>query len=311
MASSVYRTSSNGKLILGNKDNFWLWSESEGYDLTHPDSPDAEPGHSRLKLYTTNSPITIDPKKTALVIIDMQNYFLSPVLGRSSAEAQRVETVLLDTAIPAARKAGIQIIWLNWGLTEETLNEIPPTPLRSFKMQFTRGDGEILEPGKAPTGPGRDDRLGPNGFGHDIGTVVFEDGSSVEAGRVLMMDTWNADLLSSLKQFYQESLDTGLPDTVFHKSRHSGLWQPACPFSDFLRSRGIRTLLFTGINTDQCVLGTLQDAMYKGWDCILLRDGCATYSPDYARQTSEFNCEKTWGFVSTCGQLAKGAASRV
>lgn len=32
---------------------------------------------------------------------------------------------------------------------------------------------------------------------------------------------------------------------------------------------GKKTLLFTGMNTDQCVLGTLVDAYSGGWDCVM------------------------------------------
>jgi nicotinamidase-related amidase len=76
-----------------------------------------------------------------------------------------------------------------------------------------------------------------------------------------------------------------------------------------LTSRGIRTLLFAGANTDQCVGGSLQDAFTKGWDCLLLSDGCATSSPEFAEQCIEFNCEEGWGFVLSCEDLAKGVDS--
>ena len=34
---------------------------------------------------------------------------------------------LLKCAIPACRKAGIQIVWLNWGLIEQDIDKMPPT----------------------------------------------------------------------------------------------------------------------------------------------------------------------------------------
>lgn len=49
--------------------------------------------------------------------------------------------------------------------------------------------------------------------------------------------------------------------------------------TNFLNDNNLRTPLFTGINIDQCVMGTLQDAYLKGFDTILLKDGCATDSP--------------------------------
>lgn len=69
---------------------------------------------------------------------------------------------------------------------------------------------------------------------------------------------------------------------------------------------GITSLLFTGVNTDQCVSGSLQDAFSKGYDCILIRDGCGTTSPKSASEGIEFNCERTWGFVADCKDLEDG-----
>lgn len=38
----------------------------------------------------------------------------------------------------------------------------------------------------------------------------------------------------------------------------------------------IETVFFAGVNTDQCVLGTLTDAYNAGWGCVLVDDCCAT-----------------------------------
>ena len=70
------------KQIIGDPNNFWLYSKEEGYDLIHAATPSSPSLSPRLILNCTKVPVTIDPKKTALVIIDMQNYFLSPLIGR-------------------------------------------------------------------------------------------------------------------------------------------------------------------------------------------------------------------------------------
>ena len=88
----------------------------------------------------------------------------------------------------------------------------------------------------------------------------------------------------------------------------SGLWGTTTPCQEFLEKEGIRTLLFAGVNTDQCVGGSLQDAFSKGWDCILLSDGCGTTSPGFAKKSVEFNCARTWGFVSSCKELKKAVS---
>jgi hypothetical protein len=44
----------------------------------------------------------------------------------------KVVDKLLAYAIPACRKAGIPIVWLNWGLTQQDIDEMPPTIVRGF-----------------------------------------------------------------------------------------------------------------------------------------------------------------------------------
>lgn len=275
----------------------------------------------------------ISPALTALIIIDMQNFFLSTSLGRSADGAGNMAgQCLLSTAIPAARKAGIRIIWLNWGLTDEEIDDMPPSTRRAFGFEvivdeaaranatsavdphgvnqlaaekIMNGKNEKLDPNEL-TENGKPKRI-YNGLGSEIGPVRLEDGSTVDGGRLLMRESWNAALPPALDAAYKEGQRlTHNPDVWIHKNRMSGLWGSGTPCTEFLEEEGIRTLLFAGVNTDQCVGGSLQDAFTKGWDCILLKDGCGTTSPTFAQECVEFNCARTWGFVIDCDALEKG-----
>lgn len=84
------------------------------------------------------------------------------------------------------------------------------------------------------------------------------------------------------------------------------MWGPQTALEEFLEKENIKTLFFTGVNTDQCVGGTYQDCFSKGYDCILLNDGCGTTSPGYAQQAIEFNAANTWGFITNCKAVAEG-----
>lgn len=121
--------------VIGGRQNFWLHTEEEGFDMTHPASPDSTPILPRLKLQTTKEPATIDPAKTALVVVDLQNCFLSPLLGRPPESlGLRVTDQLVQKAIPACRRAGIPIVWLGWGLSDDDLDILPPTIIRDFSL---------------------------------------------------------------------------------------------------------------------------------------------------------------------------------
>jgi hypothetical protein len=100
--------------VIGGTKNFWLYSKTDGFDLTHPPEPTSPPIYPRIPLETTKARIAIDPAKTALIVVDLQNYFLSPSLGRpSEGVAMKVVDELLKYTIPACRKAGIPIVWLD------------------------------------------------------------------------------------------------------------------------------------------------------------------------------------------------------
>jgi isochorismate hydrolase len=103
-------------------------------DLTHPPTANATPITPTVTIETKTSPITIDPAKTALVVIDMQNYFLSSALGRAKGRGHAALEQLVDHAIPACRKAGIRVIFLNWGLSQLDIDEMPPGVRRACKF---------------------------------------------------------------------------------------------------------------------------------------------------------------------------------
>lgn len=275
--------SSTENEVIGGSKNFWLYSRKDGWDITHPSTPTSPLIYPRIKLETTKEPVTIDSTKAALVIVDLQNYFLSPALGRpTDAGGLKAVEKLLSHAIPACRKAGIPILWLNWGLEERDIEEMPPAITHGFSLGASFVNGKTI--GK---------------LGEEIGEVTLEDGTKVDGGRVLMREQWNSEVYGPLKAKRKPQ------DMLVHKNRLSGFWG-GTGVEEVLEERGIRTLLFAGVNTDQCVGGSMQDASAKGWDILMLSDGCATTSPRFARECIEYNCERGMGFLLSCEQFSEG-----
>ncbi|KAK0627835.1 Isochorismatase-like protein [Immersiella caudata] len=300
---SIVSNSTATAALVGNAgSNFWLFSPETGWDLTHPSSPEGSlPPARRLTVTTTTAPITIDPDKTALIVIDMQNFFLSPAMGRSRGPGHEAEEVLLSTAFPAAREAGIRIVHVTWGISDEELAVLPPVLFRAFGYKQTTTDEDSEDH--------HDEKKGTKDVGHDLGSLKFPDGTTVAAGRMLMRGQWNTALYGRLQKSFDDSQGTSMPQRRFHKNRLSGFWAGSSDsraLTGYLGEHHITTLLFTGVNTDQCVLASLQDACNLGFDTVLLRDGCGTTSPDYARLMVEYNARKSWGFVSSCKDLAHG-----
>ncbi|WAL58796.1 cysteine hydrolase family protein [Thermocoleostomius sinensis] len=85
-------------------------------------------------------------------------------------------------------------------------------------------------------------------------------------------------------------------DIQVDKYRMSGFWDT--PLDSILRNLGKTTLFFAGVNADQCVMTTLQDANFLGYDCILIRDCTATTSPDYCLQATFYNVNQCFGFIT-------------
>ncbi|KAI1737185.1 Isochorismatase hydrolase [Xylaria scruposa] len=302
---AFYYMAAQAKIVVGSPGNVWLWSQDSGWDLTRHIGSNADSSEPRLLLKCEISNVAIDPHKTALIIVDMQNFSMCSTLRPDTAVPAvfEVEEMLLKYAIPAARKAEIQIIWLNWGLTESDLAAIPPGVLRVFNFKAASQEVDYgLSQNRERVQCGETPR--PMGLGKELGEILLPEGGKVVAGRVLMRDTWNVALHGPLQSSFHEGQAAARQDVFIYKNRNSGLYDPDSELAQYLRAHGICTLLFAGMNTDQCVMATLQDAHSWGYDTILLKNGCATDSPNYAQQSAEYNCCRNWGFLSTCEDFA-------
>ena len=80
------------------------------------------------------------------------------------------------------------------------------------------------------------------------------------------------------------------------KYRLSGFWDNE--LDSILRNLDVRTLLFAGVNVDRCVLATMQDAGFLGYDCILVDDCAATTSPDYCVRAVRYQVRNMYGFIA-------------
>jgi ureidoacrylate peracid hydrolase len=215
--------------------------------------------------------ITIDLHKTALIVIDMQNEFCSADGWLASMGADvgpaRKPIGPIKALSAALRAAGVPIIWVNWGLRPDRANLSPGT-LHTFN---------------------------PTGCGAGLCDVI---GSGVADGtpghhRILQKESWGAAVVDEL---------TPAPgDFLVDKQRISGFWDT--PLDSILRNLAVRTVLFCGINADQCVYSTLIDANFHGYDAVLIEDGVATTSPDFCLQATLYNVRFAFGFTATSGDF--------
>jgi nicotinamidase-related amidase len=128
----------------------------------------------------------------------------------------------------------------------------------------------------------------PTGLGIGLGEPLPDHGA-----HVLEKDSWAAAVVDELAPEPQ--------DIRVDKYRISGFWDT--PLDSILRNLGTRTVFFAGVNTDQCVLHTLTDANFLGYGCVLLPDCCATSSPAFCTEATEWNVKKCFGFVANSMQF--------
>jgi nicotinamidase-related amidase len=105
-----------------------------------------------VPLAATPQPVEIDLATTALVVVDMQNDFLHPEgwFAARGIDGTAVLAVVpaVERLTSAVRRAGIPVIWLNWGVRSDGAN-LPQTFVAKARSD---GAGAYAEP--SPSGRG-------------------------------------------------------------------------------------------------------------------------------------------------------------
>ena len=217
------------------------------------------PSPRRVRLTAEPQNVVLDLQRTAIVVIDMQNDFCTP--------------------------GG----WVEHIGGDPTPDRAPIEPLRALLPGLRAAGAPVIwvnwgnRPDLANMPPNQIHLYKPAGHGIGLGDPLPGHGA-----RVLEKGSWAAAVVDELKP---------LPgDIEVDKHRISGFWDT--PLDSILRNLGIRSILFAGVNTDQCVLHSLTDANFLGYGCVLLEDCCATSSPAFCTEATLWNVKKCFGFVT-------------
>jgi nicotinamidase-related amidase len=211
--------------------------------------------------------LKIDLARTAIVVIDMQNDFCHP--------DGWLAHIGIDVA--PARK--------------------PIAPLAKLLPRLRRADVPVVwvnwgnRPDRLNLSPSLEHVYKPTGKGVGLGDKLPK-----RQANVLEKDSWAAAVVDELAP------QGG--DIRVDKFRMSGFWDT--PLDSILRNLRVDTLLFGGVNADQCVLCTLQDANFLGYDCVMLEDCSATTSPGFCWDATLYNVRQCFGFTAPSAALLKG-----
>ncbi|MFP6736786.1 MAG: isochorismatase family cysteine hydrolase [Rhodospirillales bacterium] len=187
-----------------------------------------------------------DPAATALLVVDMQNYFVSEDERTGCGPAREI-TPNINRLASALRAAGGQVVWIVTEATEEA-NESWSNFYETHSEDGGAHRRKVMVPGQS----------------------AYEIWPQLEV------------------------LDG---DTQFVKARYSAfLKAPGGDLEALLNTRGIKTLLVTGVATNVCCESTARDAMMVGFRTIMVSDGNAAY-------TAEFHEATMRNFISVFGDV--------
>lgn len=241
------------------------WSVTDGrVSLHRPERPVVT-----IDVNAHPAPLQLDLARTAIVVVDMQNDFCHErgwlaSIGVDISPA-RAPIGPLVAGLPTLRRAGVPVVWLNWGTRPDRAN-LPPGVLHVYD---------------------------PCGTGVGIGSTALTDSPVLERG------SWGAAVV--------DELEADPSDVWVHKHRMSGFWDTE--LDSVLRNLDVTTLLFAGVNADQCVLATLIDAACIGYDVVLLEDTSATTSPAFCWDATVYNVRQCFGFSARLADIAAAAST--
>lgn len=222
------------------------------------------------RLAAEPKPCTVDLAHTAMIVVDMQNDFCHPEGWLAS--------IGVDVAPARA----------------------PIEPLRRLLPALRAVGVPIVwlnwgnRPDRANLSPALLHVYNPTGRGCGLGDPLPKGGA-----RVLEKDSWSAAVVDELAPL--------AADIRVDKYRMSGFWDT--PLDSILRNLGVTTLLFSGVNADQCVLHTLADGNFLGYDTLMVSDCTATTSPAFCWEATVYNVKQIFGFIVPSASLLEALAA--
>lgn len=224
----------------------------------------APPGESPTAVVaSTPEPLELPLRKTALIVVDMQNGYASPggyrhLAGKDIGPARLV----IDNAkkvLASARRAGITIAYLQNGWDSALKNAGGPQSPNWYKsnpLKLMRERPEL-------------------------------------AGKILTQGSWDYEFV--------EGLEPAASDFVVPKARYSGFC--GTDLDSILRARSIRHLIFIGIASNVCVESTLRDAYFREYFCLFVRDAAQQSGPAFIQDAVIYNVETFLGWVTDTSAL--------
>ncbi len=218
-----------------------------------------------VMLQAEPEPLEIDLQRTAVMVIDMQNAFVSrggmyDLWGdRDISKNQKViEPIKKITS--AARTKGVKVVYVVNGLSPDLHDSGGPNSPHWYKRMQTSYREH----------PEWRDKLYFSG-------------------------TWGADIVEELKP--QEG------DILSSKIRYSAFF--GTNLDTILKTYNTKYLVFVGVTTNICVEASIRDAYYLEYFPILVSDAAMNNGPASTQEATIFNIKCCYGWVTTTENIVK------
>jgi ureidoacrylate peracid hydrolase len=203
-------------------------------------------------------PVEIALDRTAVIVVDMQNAFVSRggMFDLAGFDISGAASAITATRrlLKASRRAGVKVIYL--------------------QMSYRPDLGDA------------GDASSPN-YHKELGITMMRQHPEL-SGKLLVDNSWDWQIV--------EALQPEPGDHIVRKSRYSGFC--GTDLEAYLRTGNIRYLLFTGVATNVCVESTARDAFFAEFWPILVEDAMNHSGPDFNRQATLWNFEHVFGWVT-------------
>ncbi len=222
-----------------------------------------------VKINTKPDPIKIDLRRTALIIIDMQNAFVSKkgMLDTFGHDISGYPRVIENgkKVIVTARKAGCRIIYLKMSFSDDYSDSGGPESPNWYKQE---------------------------------GLVMMRKNPKLW-GKFVTKGSWDEEICDELRP--EPS------DVVIRKQRFSGF--VGTNLNIVLKTFNIKYCIYIGVATNICVESTIRDAFFLDYWPIIVSDACGHAGPPITHEATLWNIENLFGWVISTENFLKAINS--